>query len=57
MYKKNKDTGWKLDMDTGAAFTGRAYVLNVLTMQAQGFFAKENENHTYEVEKIEVIQF
>lgn len=50
-------TGWKLDMDTGAVFTGRAYVLNVLTMQAQGFLAKENENHTYDVEKIEVIQF
>ncbi len=46
-------TGWKLDMDTGAVFLGRAFVLNVLTMKAQGF--KENSEHL--VEKIEVIQF
>lgn len=53
-------TGWKLDMDTGAAFTGRAYVLNVLTMKAQGFEDKDfgnNEIHKHDVEKIEVIQF
>ena len=29
--------GAKIDMDTGAAFTGITYVLNVLTMKAQGF--------------------
>lgn len=45
-------TGEKLDMDTGAVFTGIAYVLNILTMQAQGFELKDNQ-----VEKIEVIQF
>lgn len=45
-------TGEKLDMDTGAVFTGRAFVLNVLTMKAQGFELKDNQ-----VEKIEVIQF
>ena len=45
-------TGWKLDMDTGAVFTGRAFVLNILTMQAQGF---EEKNDT--IKKIEVIQF
>lgn len=45
-------TGAKIDMDTGAAFTGIAYVLNVLTMKAQGFKLKDNQ-----VEKIEVIQF
>ena len=45
-------TGEKLDMDTGAAFTGIAYVLNVLIMKAQGFELKDNQ-----VEKIEVIQF
>ena len=45
-------TGTKIDMDTGAAFTGIAYVLNVLTMKAQGFELKDNQ-----VEKIEVIQF
>jgi len=45
-------TGEKLDMDTGAVFTGRAFVLNVLTMKAQGF-ELENEK----VKKIECIQF
>ena len=39
----------KLDMDSGMVFTGRGYVLNVLTMKAQGF---ENNNG---VKKIEVI--
>ncbi len=45
-------TGDKLDIDTGAVFTGIAYVLNILTMKAQGFELKDNQ-----VEKIEVIQF
>ena len=45
-------TGEKLDMDTGAVFTGVAYVLNILTMRAQGFELKDNE-----VEKIDRIQF
>ena len=45
-------TGDKIDMDTGAAFLGRAYVLNVLTMKAQGFEIKDNG-----VEKIEMIKF
>ena len=42
----------KLDMDTGAVFTGKAYVLNVLTMKAQGFELEDNV-----VKKIECIQF
>lgn len=40
LYKGNtipEMTGWKLDMDTGAFFTGKAYVLNVLTGKIQGF--------------------
>ena len=45
-------TGAKIDIDTGAAFTGIAYVLNILTMKAQGFELKDKR-----VEKIEVIQF
>ena len=45
-------TGSKIDMDTGAVFTARAYVLNVLTMKAQGFKVENNE-----AKKIEVIQF
>lgn len=52
--------GEKLNMDTGAAFTGRAFVLNVLTMQAQGFedtdlINKEINNH--DIKKIECIKF
>ena len=63
LYKGTIDpkmTGWKLDMDTGAAFLGRAYVLNVLTMEAQGFKDNDFDNKEIEVhnvEKIEVIQF
>lgn len=53
-------TGEKLDMDTGAAFTGRAYVLNVLTMKAQGFededFSKK-EVCEHRIKKIGYIQF
>lgn len=55
LYTRNtisEMTGEKIDMDTGAVFTGRAYVLNVLTMQAQGFKLKDNK-----IEKIEVIKF
>ena len=44
--------GAKIDMDTGAVFTDRAYVLNVLTMKAHGFKLKDNK-----IEKIEVIKF
>lgn len=44
-------TGEKLDMDTGAVFTGKAYVLNVLTMRVQGFELKNGK-----IEEIEVIQ-
>ena len=60
LYSKDESSGWKLDMDTGATFTGRAYILNVLTMQAQGFEDKDfgnNEIRKHDVEKIEVIQF
>ena len=45
-------TGTKIDIDTGAAFTGIAYVLNILTMQAQGFELKDKQ-----VKKIEMIQY
>ena len=46
-------TGAKIDMDTGTAFTGYAYVLNCLTMKAQGFKLDEKNNT---VKQIEVIQ-
>ena len=56
----NKWTGRKIDMDTGAFASGRLYVLNCLTMQAQGFRDTDfgnDEIHKHGIEKIEVIQF
>lgn len=44
-------TGAKIDMDTGVVFTNRVFVLNCLTMKAQGF------EFDSEVKKIECIQF
>lgn len=51
--------GRKIDMDTGAFASGRLYVLNCLTMQAQGFRDIDlgnNEIRKHEIEKIECIQ-
>ena len=53
-------TGKKIDMDTGAFASGKLYVLNVLTMQAQGFKDTDignEEIRKHDIEKIEVIQF
>ena len=53
-------TGYRLNMDTGAFASGRLYVLNCLTMQAQGFYDTDNANdeiRKHNIEKIEVIQF
>ena len=53
-------TGEKIDMDTASAFSGKAYVLNCLTMRAQGFMDKDFNDDIkvgHNVEKIEVIQF
>ena len=44
----------KIDMDTGACFTNKAYVLNVITMKAQGFLYNKE---TKTVEEIDCIQF
>ena len=55
-----KGTGRKIDMDTGAFASGKIYVLNCLTMKAQGFLdldINDNEIRKHDVEKIEVIQF
>ena len=52
--------GYKIDMDTATAFSGKLYVLHCLTMQAQGFYDKDfgkDENRCHEIEKIEVIKF
>ena len=56
----NKWTGRKIAMDTCSAFSGKLYVLNILTMQAQGFLDLDlgnDEIRKHEIEKIEVIQF
>lgn len=56
----DKWPGRKIDMDTAAVASGRLYVLNILTMQAQGFHDKDignNEIHEHDIEKIEMIQF
>lgn len=51
--------GAKIAMDVGTANTGKLYVLNCLTMKAQGFkdinFDSEEKKHI--IEQIEVIQF
>lgn len=51
--------GAKIAMDVGTASSGKLYVLNCLTMKAQGFkdlnFNSEEKNHI--IEQIEVIQF
>ena len=46
-------------MDTCAHASGNLYVLNCLTMRAQGFhdIDIENEIDKHQIEKIEVIQF
>jgi len=65
MYERENEfmpdmAGRKLDMDTGAVFTGRAFVLNVLTMKAYGFEDNDLNNKEiskHDVEKIDCIQF
>lgn len=56
----DKWTGRKIDMDTGAIASGKLYVLNCLTMKAQGFrdssILGDNFSST-KIEKIECIQF
>lgn len=52
-------TGTKIDMDTGACFTGNAYVLNVLTMKAQGFEdtnIANDEIQKHNIKKIDCVQ-
>lgn len=55
----DKYLGRKIDMDTGAFASGKLYILNVLTMQAQGFHDLDlgnDEISKHRIEKIEVIQ-
>ena len=37
MHAIDKRGGWKIDMDTGAVWSNRAYVLNCLTMKVVGY--------------------
>lgn len=56
----DRHIGRKIDMDTGAVASGKLYVLNILTMKAQGFRDTNlgnDEIRKHEIEKIEVIQF
>lgn len=51
--------GTKINMDTGAAFRGVAWVLNVLTMKAQGFEdidITNKEVRKHDIKKIDCIQ-
>ena len=62
-YYATLDDRWpgrKIAMDTGAFASGKLYVLNCLTMQAQGFLDKEiqfRELRNHRIEEIERIQF
>ena len=55
----DKWTGRKVDMDVATAISGKLYVLDCFTMNAQGFKDPdlEIENQKHDVKKIEVIQF
>ena len=53
-------TGARFCMDTGACLSGRAYVLNCLTMKAIGFKDNDVENEEirkHDIEQFDVIQF
>lgn len=52
---REKRNGWKIDMDTGATWTGRAYVLNALTMQVYGFYDPMVSNPHQESRPIEEV--
>ena len=53
MGAKDKRPGYKIDMDTGATFVGRAYLLDVLTMNVIGFYdpaiTDSNKSHDIKI--------
>lgn len=55
MGAKDKRPGYKIDMDTGATFSGRAYLLDVLTMNVIGFYdpAVTNSNKLHDIKIFE----
>lgn len=54
LFAEERFPGKKVDMDTGMVWTGRGYVLNVLTMMVTGFLDKEPDS--YEVNKAPVVK-
>lgn len=51
-----KRSGTRIDMDTGAVFSGRAFVLNCLTMQITGFYDPDVRQHNLESQPVEVLE-
>ena len=49
-----KRGGWKIDMDTATAFSGRTYVINCLTMEVTGF--QDKNIHTGDSPDIEIFE-
>ena len=47
MGAKDKRSGMKIDMDVATAFTQKAFVLNCLTLQVQGFESKTVDEIEY----------
>lgn len=47
----DKRGGWKIDMDTSAAWSNRAYILNCLTMEVYGFYDEidKEDNHIIKI--------
>ena len=47
----HKRSGWKIDMDTAAVWTNRAYLLNCLTMKVYGFYDEidKEDNHIIKI--------
>ena len=56
MGAKHMREGWKIDMDTGATWTNRAYVLNCLTMNVYGFCYKELDDKIIELENYNILE-
>ena len=60
MQARDKRGGLKIDMDTGATWTGRAFVLNCLTMEVMCFYdegipSNKNEGTIEIIEKYQII--
>lgn len=56
MGAKDKRSGWKIDMDTGMVWTGRAFVLNCLTMKVYGFEVNDNPYSINSLEPYKILE-